>query len=68
MKKYVIMLGVLTSFLFHACGDDADLSFSTADLISDFKMEKNEVIIGQKVSFKAYLPGIQPSDDILLRK
>lgn len=68
MKKYIIILSLLAGLFFYACNDDTEITYSTADLVSDFKMDKSEVIISQGVAFKAYLPGIMPSDEIILRK
>ena len=68
MKKYIVITSVFVSLFLCACNDNTEVSYSMADLVSDFKVEKSEVVIGQEVAFKVYLPGIQPIDKILLRK
>ena len=68
MKKYIVIVSVIVSIFLFSCNDNTEVSYSAANLVSDFKVEKSEVVIGQEVAFKVYLPGIQPVDKILLRK
>ena len=52
MKKYIVIASVFVSLFLCACNDNTEVSYSMGDLVSDFKVEKSEVVIGQEVAFK----------------